>query len=62
MKKYIFATDENQMYTDKLKKESHAEAQRRKEDNPFAFSAPLRLSVSSSLLYFIYVHLISICG
>jgi hypothetical protein len=46
------------MDTDKKKEESHAEAQRRR----VSFFAPLRLCVSSSLLQFICVHLIFICG
>jgi hypothetical protein len=46
------------MHTDKSEEESLAEAQRRKENN----SAPLRLCVSSSLMHFICVDLIYICG
>jgi hypothetical protein len=46
--KCIIATDENQMGTDELKEESHAKAQRRKEDKEIFFSAPLRLCVSFS--------------
>jgi hypothetical protein len=38
------------------KKEAHAEAQRRREDNAFAFSAPLSLCVIFPA--FICVHLI----